>query len=224
MHTYGQLGQHDPSGGLSQLSPETIYRWLGARFAVLEAPRYRSRTVGQSWEGVGRSGQTVGQSWDGISRRWEPTGDHGDIRNAEVRLVHELTSGATIDVATARDDIGGASMVDRLREGLINYQLALVGRQGSLPWGEGPPPPDYFERLEAAVPREPTGTRAMTVDGETTAGWVNLAFSDVITGTVLAACGARFGASLVMVIGPEAAIVAAQLGMWPPRSDLFPGV
>ncbi|WBB73641.1 sigma factor [Micromonospora sp. WMMD1128] len=193
MHLHGHSGQHD-QGWLTQPTPEEIYTWLGVKFATLEAPYYRSRLVG---------------------RTWETAGDHGDLHYAAVRLVHELDENTTIEVTTARDDTDGTSLGARLRECLTNYQFGQLGRLDALPWGAGPPPREFFERLEIDLPHEPIGTRAMSVDGEPS-DWIYLTFPDMTTGQHLVACGGHIGTSLVMVTGTDTSVGTARLRMWPP--------
>ncbi|WP_018784351.1 hypothetical protein [Micromonospora sp. CNB394] len=192
MRVHDQSGQHD-RGWLIQPTPEEIHRWLGVKFATLEAPHYRSRLAG---------------------RTWETTGDQDDHRYAAVRLVHQLDDDATIDVTTARDETDGTSLGARLRECLTNYQLEQLGRLGTLPWGAGPPPPEFFERLEADLPRDPTATRTMPVDGEPK-DWIYLTFPDMTTDHHLVACGGYIGTSLIMVTGTEASVTTTRLRMSP---------
>ncbi|TDB80947.1 hypothetical protein [Micromonospora sp. KC721] len=193
------MDQHD-RGWLTQPTLEEIYRWLGVRFATLEAPLYRSRLVGRSWE---------------------TAGDQGDLRYAEVRLVHELDDDTSIEVTTGRDDTDGTSLGTRLRQSLTNYQLGQLGRLDARPWGAGHPPPEFFERLEVDLPHEPAGTRAMLVDGESS-DWIYLTFPDLTTGQHLVACGGRIGASLIMVTGTDTSVTTARLRMWPPPALLHP--
>lgn len=191
-------GQHGADVNLTQPSPEEIHRWLGGRFAMLEAPHHRARTIGQSWESVD---------------------DQGGVRNAEVRLSHELDDDTTIDLITARDDTDGTSIGNRLRLCLSNYHLGLLGRRSTFPWGAGPPPPDYFERLEADLPGEPSGTRVIPIDGRG-ASWIYLTFPDLINGTQLIACGTRIGTSLIMITGTETAVADARVYLWPRPAPL----
>ncbi|SCF23868.1 hypothetical protein GA0070558_1784 [Micromonospora haikouensis] len=201
-HTPGQPGPHDPSGAFTPPTAEEIYGWLGVRFAMLEAPHYRAHMVGWHRE-------TTHADAHGVAR------DLGRPRPVEVRIGHELDDDTTIDVTTVRDDTGGASVVHHLWTSLINYQLALAGRRGAPPWGSGPPPPQYVDRLDTNNPPEPTGTRTLSVDGGDTTEWVYLACPDMATGAPLAACGGHIGTSLVMVTGPQDAALTAGLRMLP---------
>ncbi|WP_204036606.1 hypothetical protein [Micromonospora qiuiae] len=206
----GQPGPHDPSGALTPPTPEEIYGWLGVRFAMLEAPHHRAHVVG--WHG-----ETTLADAHGVAR------DLGRLRPVEVRIGHELDDDTTVDVTTVRDDTGGASVVHHLWTSLINYQLALAGRRGAPPWGSGPPPPQYVDRLDTNNPPEPVGTRTLSVDGRDATEWVYLACQDMATGASLAACGGHVGTSLVMVTGPQDAVMTAELRMLP-QPDLLASV
>ncbi|MFV2104707.1 hypothetical protein [Micromonospora sp. LOL_024] len=181
---------------------EDLYRWLGVRFAMLETPSARARRVGRYWE-------TTHADVHGVTR------DLGEPKSVEVRVAHELDDDTLVDVVTVRDDTGGASPIHHMWTALINYQLALAGKRGGPPWGAGPPPPQYVDRLDANNPPEATGVRTVSVDGHDMPNWVYLAVPDMATGESLAACGGRLGASLVMIVGPEPAVTAAHLRMWP---------
>ncbi|MFY1623776.1 hypothetical protein ACN268_11290 [Micromonospora sp. WMMD735] len=206
-HVPEQSGQHDPSGGPVSPTPEEIYDWLGVRFAMLEAPHCGAHTVG--WHG-----ETTNADVHGVAR------DLGRPRPVEVRIGHELDHDTTVDVTTLRDDTGGASVTHHLWATLINYQLALAGRRGTPPWGSGPPPPQYIDRLDTNNPPEPIGIRTLSVDGNEGIKWVYLACSDMTTGTPLAACGGHVGTSLVMVTGPQHAVMNAKLRMLPQPGQL----
>ncbi len=169
---------------------------------MLETPSARTRVIG-------RHSETTHADVHGITR------DLGEPRPVEVRVGHELDDRTTVDVVTVRDDTGGASLIHHLWTALINYQLALAGRRGEPPWGAGPPPPQYADRLDTNNPPEATGIRTVSVDGRRMPNWVYLACPDMATGQPLAACGGHLGASLVMIVGPEPAVTAAHLRMWP---------
>ncbi|MFY1632960.1 hypothetical protein ACN27F_06665 [Solwaraspora sp. WMMB335] len=141
--------------------------------------------------------------------------DLGQPRCLEVRIGHELNAGSHVDVTTLRDDTGGASVVHHLWKGLIDYQFALAGRRGAPPWGSGPPPPEYVDRLDANNPPQTTQTRTLAVDGQVSPNWTYLTCPDLATAQPLAACGKHISSALVMVIGPAAAVETAQLRMCP---------
>ncbi|MDG4800921.1 hypothetical protein [Micromonospora sp. WMMD980] len=188
-------------------TPQEIYGWLGTRFAMLEAPRYRAHLVG-------RHSETTLIDTHGVAR------DLGRARPVEVRVGHELHDKTSVDVTTVRDATGGASIVHHLWATLINYQLALAGRRGAPPWGSGPPPSQFIDRLDANNPPEPTGTQTLIIDGKREPAWLYLACPDMSSEAPLAACGGHIEDSLVIVTGPRDAVLAAQLRMLPESERL----